>query len=168
MSDTIELISRSVEDTLRIGRAIGAVLCAGDVVALVGELGSGKTHLVKGIALGLGVPDDKLVNSPTFVLVNEYLGRLPIYHVDAYRLSDASQLAAIGFDELCQSQAVVLVELADRVAEAIGPHALWIELGVSGPQSRAMRLRAESQAVAGRLGAAGLDRPSAAYDKSSP
>lgn len=138
---TIEIGSRSVEETDAIGRALGRVLQSGDVVALVGPLGSGKTHLVKGVAAGLGVRDTGMVNSPTFTLVNEYDGRLHVCHLDAYRLSDADALLALGVDEMIDGPNVVLIEWADRVRAAIAPQALWVELAVTGQTRRRITLR---------------------------
>jgi tRNA threonylcarbamoyladenosine biosynthesis protein TsaE len=157
-TSSIEIQSGSVAETLDIGREIGSVLAPGDVLGLVGHLGAGKTHLTKGIAAGLGVPDDRMVNSPTFVLVNEYAGRWPLYHLDAYRLKNAGQLEALGFAEMCDGAAVVLVEWADRVSEAMPPGALWIDMSITGETSRSLLLRSDNAAIASRLMSAGLDR----------
>ena len=105
----------SQEATQELGRKIGQVLDAGACIALVGTLGAGKTELVKGIAAGAGVPPEVPVNSPTFVIINEYPGRVYIYHVDAYRLRSPDELTAIGFAEMITSGGVVVVEWADRV-----------------------------------------------------
>jgi tRNA threonylcarbamoyladenosine biosynthesis protein TsaE len=115
--------SGDLNATHRVGRRLGAALEPGDVVALVGPLGSGKTTLVKGIAAGAGVSDLRQVNSPTFVIVNEYevarsRRELHIYHIDVYRLSGSEDLDAIGFDEMCRTGAVI-VEWADRVADLL-------------------------------------------------
>ena len=155
---SIELRSNSVPETFAIGRAVGACMAADDVVGLVGCLGAGKTHLTKGIACGLGVPDPRLVNSPTFVLVNEYEGRLHIFHVDAYRLSGVRELEAVGFDEICASGGVVLIEWADRIAEALERRTLWIELTVTGEAERGLSLRTDEPAVGQRMAGSGLDR----------
>ncbi|MBI4581164.1 MAG: tRNA (adenosine(37)-N6)-threonylcarbamoyltransferase complex ATPase subunit type 1 TsaE [Planctomycetes bacterium] len=122
----------SVEATRRVGRRLGSHLRVGDVVALVGPLGSGKTTLVKGVAAGAGVSDLRQVNSPTFVIVNEYdaAGRpdaLHIYHIDVYRLRGSDDLDAIGFDEMCRHGAVV-VEWADRVVDLLPDDRLTIEI----------------------------------------
>jgi tRNA threonylcarbamoyladenosine biosynthesis protein TsaE len=154
----IELISESVEDTLAIGRTLGEGLRAGDVVAMVGCLGAGKTHLTKGIARGLGVTDDRVVNSPTFVLINEYEGRLHVCHVDAYRLHGEAELEALGFEEMCTAGGVVLVEWADRVPTAFGPETLWIEINVSGDTQRRLTLRSDSASMPQRIAEMGLDR----------
>lgn len=145
------LHSSSPDDTIRLGRELAACLAPGDVLALTGPLGAGKTQLVKGIALGLGVPDSRLVNSPTFVLLNEYSGSFPIHHLDAYRLTRAVELDALGFEELCAGDAVVLIEWADRVPEAIPASALWIDLAVIGDNERRLTLRTASADLAARL-----------------
>ncbi|HVP13144.1 MAG TPA: tRNA (adenosine(37)-N6)-threonylcarbamoyltransferase complex ATPase subunit type 1 TsaE [Phycisphaerae bacterium] len=158
MNPHIEIHSTSVEETLEIGRILAAALSPGDVVGLVGGLGAGKTHLVKGIAAGLGVADERRVNSPTFVLVNEYDGKLHIFHVDAYRLSSIHEMEALGFEEMCLAGGVVFVEWADRVADAIGSGALWIDIEVTGDTQRRLTLRTTSVALAQRLAKTGLDR----------
>jgi len=129
VSDRFELLSRSPDQTLALGRVMGELLRPGDFVALKGALGTGKTHLVKGLALGLGVPDEEPVISPTFVLVREYVGRLKLYHLDAYRLGRASELAGLGLEEMReQPEVVVALEWADRVPEAVPPDALEVWL----------------------------------------
>lgn len=110
------------------GHRLGALLFPGAVVALVGPLGAGKTHLVRAIAEGLGVRNPAAVNSPTFVLIQEYPARLPIYHFDAYRLSGPREFAELGTDEYFTGEGVCLVEWADRVAEAMPAELLRIEI----------------------------------------
>lgn len=149
--------SRSVNETLAIGWAIGSGLAAGDVLGLVGPLGAGKTQLVKGIAAGLGAADLRKVTSPTFVLVNEYQGRLLLFHVDAYRLSGGRELEAIGFDELCCTEgAAVVVEWADRVADVLPERMLQVRIEVAGPTQRRLTFQASGGAGAGAL--ASVDR----------
>ena len=117
-----ERVTDSPDETMVLGRRIGAALRGGEVVALVGQLGSGKTHLVKGIAAGAGVSDCDEVNSPTFVLINQYEaadGSLDIYHIDAYRLETIADFEMLGFDDMCYGRSVVLIEWADKVAAAI-------------------------------------------------
>lgn len=132
MSDTLTIESENLEATDRIGRRLGAALACGQVIALIGPLGSGKTMLVKGMAGGAGVNDLRQVNSPTFVMVNEYDGYssgpdLRIFHIDAYRLSGSDDLEALGFDEMCVRGAVV-IEWADRVSELLPTDVLTIEI----------------------------------------
>ena len=114
-----EIISNSVEETIELGRRIGSQLKGGELFAICGPLGSGKTHLIKGIAIGAGAEDAHAVNSPTFVIVNEYPGRLHIYHIDAYRLNSISEFEMIGFDDFCRPDSVVLIEWADKIEAAL-------------------------------------------------
>ncbi len=113
---TFDFISNSVDDTIALGSKLGEQLKGGEIIGICGPLGSGKTHLIKGIAAGAGAKDRKEVNSPTFVIVNEYSGRVEIYHIDAYRLSSEAEFEMLGFDDFCYPQSVVLIEWADRVA----------------------------------------------------
>ena len=149
---TFTLTSQSVEQTQTLGRRLGAFLQPGDVVALVGQLGAGKTYFVKGIAAGLGVADDRQVNSPTFVLVNEYSGRVPVHHLDVYRLGEPEELTAIGFDEMCTSGGVVIVEWADRVREVMPERTVWVEIKVTGAEEREMAFLMNDAEVLGRIG----------------
>lgn len=107
--------SESVEQTEAIAAALAATLVGGDAIALHGDLGAGKTQFVRGLVRGLG-GDGRGVSSPTFVLLNVYgRARLPVYHLDAYRVHGREDLEAIGFDELLEQQGVVVVEWAQRV-----------------------------------------------------
>ncbi len=120
--ETIEIISDSSAETIQLGRRIGETLKGGEVIALIGPLGSGKTHLIKGIAAGTGTTDANRVNSPTFVIVNEYLstGAVPdVYHIDAYRIQSIAEFEMLGFDEFCRGDSVVVIEWADKVAAAL-------------------------------------------------
>ena len=124
------------------GRRLGSLLFPGAVVALSGPLGAGKTHLVRAIAEGLGVEDPRLVNSPTFVLIQEYDARLPIYHFDAYRLPSEAAFVDLGAAEYFQGQGVCLIEWADKVKDCLPAEHLWIELAITGPESRRFVIRA--------------------------
>lgn len=109
--------THSAEETRRIGRAIGEAAHAGLLLALIGPLGAGKTELAKGVAEGLGVTS--VVNSPTFVLMNEHLGRLRLFHIDAYRLDDPEGAVAAGLFDDRQAGGVAIVEWADRLGERL-------------------------------------------------
>lgn len=116
----LDFISHSPAQTIRLGQRLGEQLRKGDVVLLSGEFGAGKTHLTKGIGLGLG--SDDVVNSPSFVLINEYRagaarGRMPIYHVDLYRIETPAALAGIGLEEILDGDGVCVIEWAERAAE---------------------------------------------------
>jgi tRNA threonylcarbamoyladenosine biosynthesis protein TsaE len=118
------------------GRRLGSLLFPGAVVALIGPLGAGKTHLARAVAAGLGVPDPRVVTSPTFVLIQEYAGRLPVYHFDAYRLRGESDLSELGVHEYFEGDGVCLVEWADRAAGALPAKQLRVELAVVGETAR--------------------------------
>lgn len=108
-------VTNSVEETLWVAREFSKQLKAGDIVALSGDLGSGKTTFIKGLALGLGLADPDLVKSPTFVLMHCYPTRIPLYHFDLYRLNTAEELQAIGFEDfLYDATAISCVEWADK------------------------------------------------------
>lgn len=115
----LEIESESVERTIELGCRIGSQLKGGEVIAVCGELGSGKTHLIKGVAAGVGAAQSRAVTSATFVIVNEYYGRLEVYHIDAYRLNSVDEFEKIGFDDFCQPQSVVLIEWADKIESAL-------------------------------------------------
>jgi len=138
---TIELLSRSVEETMALGERIGRCLKGGEVFAISGPLGSGKTHLIKGIVVGCGCKDLDQVSSPTFVLVNEYPGRFQIYHIDAYRLNSIREFEMLGFEELLHPGAVVLIEWADKVAASLERiDCIQVHLEHVGPTQRHLRI----------------------------
>ncbi|MHC4158260.1 MAG: tRNA (adenosine(37)-N6)-threonylcarbamoyltransferase complex ATPase subunit type 1 TsaE [Planctomycetota bacterium] len=137
-----DLISNSPEETIEVGRKIGAQLKGGEVIAVCGVLGSGKTHLIKGIAAGAGAEQAREVTSPTFVIVNEYKGRLDVYHVDAYRLNSLEEFEMTGFDDYCYPQSVVVIEWADKIEQALaGTDYVRIELKHTGQTQRAIHIK---------------------------
>lgn len=108
----------SVEDTTKLGINLGKLLKSGNIVCLTGDLGTGKTHITKGIAKGLGIEDN--ITSPTFTIVNEYeTGRLKLNHFDVYRVSDPDEIYAIGFDDYIFSDAVSIIEWANYIEEIL-------------------------------------------------
>ena len=113
----MELIVTAVEETYKIGELLGALVNSGDIICLIGDLGTGKTHLTKGIAKGLGIEDH--ITSPTFTIVNEYTGRFKLNHFDVYRVNDPDEIEAIGFDEYIFSDAVSIIEWANYIEELI-------------------------------------------------
>jgi tRNA threonylcarbamoyladenosine biosynthesis protein TsaE len=134
--------SHSPQQTLRFGRQFGSQLKGGEVIALCGPLGSGKTHLIKGIVSSLDAHDAaNEVTSPTFVLVNEYSGRLDVFHIDAYRINSIAEFEQIGFDDYCYPGSVVLIEWADKIEKALaGINYIKIEMSHLGPTARAIRI----------------------------
>ncbi len=128
-------VTRSPEETRAWGRRLGASLKPGDVVALTGPLGAGKTTLTKGLAEGLECPDPDAVCSPTFAILQEVEGRHPICHVDAYRLPEDAP-DDIGLEDYLDAGWVVVVEWADRLAQFLPEHAIWVDLAHEGPAER--------------------------------
>ncbi len=137
----IEVHSSCLEETDRIGRVIGRSLHGGEILALFGPFGSGKTALVRGIAAGLGAPPND-VSSPTFVLIHEYRGRVPLVHVDLYRLESPSDLESTGLSEYLSSPAVTAIEWAVKGLSWLPGDRLEIELSHLAAGSRRIRLRA--------------------------
>lgn len=113
------VLSRSSEQTMSLGRILARQLLPGDILAFFGELGAGKTCLIKGICQGLGVPENEYITSPTFVIINRYKGRLPIYHFDFYRLSCVDEIIDLGYEEFFFGEGVCLVEWADRAEDLL-------------------------------------------------
>jgi tRNA threonylcarbamoyladenosine biosynthesis protein TsaE len=105
-------------DTQQAAAALGEVVQSGDVLALVGELGAGKTTFIQGLARGLGVPADAYVRSPTFTLIHEHQGRLPLYHIDLYRIDEPDEVENLGLDEYLEGDGVCAVEWFDKFTEA--------------------------------------------------
>lgn len=117
-------ISHSAEATVAHGYARAAALRRGDILALCGDLGAGKTHFVKGLAAGLGA--GAAVTSPTFTLIHEYLsGRLPLYHFDFYRLEDEDEVLKIGLDEYLDGDGVCVIEWGDKFPDLLPTHTQW-------------------------------------------
>ncbi len=131
--ETIELRLNNTDETLKLGEIIGKSLNPGSIIALVGDLGAGKTVLVKGIAKGLGIDEEP--NSPTFVIMNSYEGRLPLYHFDLYRLSDEEELLGIGYDEYFFGDGVAAVEWADRIKDIFPEHTINIDIKIPESES---------------------------------
>lgn len=123
----MEFIVNTVEDTMSIGKQIGKLASKGDIICLTGDLGTGKTHMSKGIAEGLEITEH--ITSPTFNIVNEYhSGRLTLYHFDVYRVSDPDEIYAIGFDEYIFGEGVSLIEWANYIEELIPNEYLYINI----------------------------------------
>lgn len=113
------LVSTSEQDTVALGRELGRLLLPGDFIGLIGDLGSGKTHFVRGVAEGDDVAADVCVTSPSYTLLNEYAGRVPLYHFDLYRLRGDADIVELGFDEYFYGDGACLVEWAERLAEEL-------------------------------------------------
>lgn len=126
----MRIVSNSPGRTRRIGEALGRLLNKGSVVALIGELGSGKTVLAQGLARGLDVDPDEYVSSPSFAIVNQYRGRVPIYHIDTYRLGSHLEMVSLGYEEYFEPDGVAIIEWADKVEELLPRTRLMVELKI--------------------------------------
>jgi len=141
-----EIVSENAGQTFAIGFAVGEKAGAGDIFALSGELGAGKTCFTGGLARGVGVGDHYTITSPTFTLVNEYPGRCPLYHLDVYRLNSVRDLDDLGYDEYLSGKGVIVIEWAEKIAKALPPDSVLIHftyvdenkriIRISGPQKR--------------------------------
>ena len=137
---TIDIISNSLEETHQIGRSLGSAIVARTLIALRGDLGSGKTAFVQGLAQGLDVPDHYYIVSPTFTLVNDYPGRLRLFHVDVYRLSGATDLNDLGLDEIMAEDGVVAIEWAEKLPDGLWGDHIVIDLIIVNDVSRQLRI----------------------------
>jgi tRNA threonylcarbamoyladenosine biosynthesis protein TsaE len=134
------LISNSPGETEALGRQVAIETCAGAVLALKGDLGSGKTSFVKGLVAGFGSHDD--VTSPTFTILHEYRGgRLPVYHFDLFRVENPQSIERLGVDEYFFSDGVSVIEWADRFPEFIPDQARWIEFEITSETQRTITLQ---------------------------
>jgi tRNA threonylcarbamoyladenosine biosynthesis protein TsaE len=146
----LKYLTNSGIETVRLGEKLGSGLSEGDIVALIGDLGSGKTWFAKGIALGLGVDPDTVITSPSFALVNEYRCRHLLYHIDLYRLENLSDVLSSGLEEYLHLGGVVVMEWADRWPEILPEHKLNVkfeiiddnrrDITMSGHHPRAMEI----------------------------
>ncbi len=131
--------SNSVEDTLRFGKEFAATLRPGDIVCLSGDLGAGKTHFVKGVAVFFGV-DQAEVSSPTFTLINEYQGEVPVYHFDFYRLENEQQALEIGAEEYLFGDGVSFIEWPERIEGLLPEDVIRIEIKHAGDSKRIIHI----------------------------
>ena len=148
----VSLVTRGPGTTRELGRRIGEQLRAGSVIALVGELGCGKTCFAKGICAGLGIPRRE-VNSPTFAFANEYRGRLPVLHLDLYRIDGVPAGLEVGvMDYLARAEkGAAIIEWADRVLPLLTDNRLLVEFDVLSPRKRRLRLAARGRRFARML-----------------
>ena len=134
-------ISKSVEETMEIGAKFAKGLKKGDCVALIGDLGAGKTVFTKGVAKGLGVKNARYVNSPTFVIIKEYEGRFPLYHFDLYRLDNHSGFDDMNYEEYFYGEGVTVIEWADKIRELL-PDRYWeVSLKATDEKQRYIKIK---------------------------
>jgi tRNA threonylcarbamoyladenosine biosynthesis protein TsaE len=139
----LDLVSHSPGETQKIGVSLGRLAQAGDVFLLTGKLGAGKTCLTQGIAWGLDIKDYTL--SPSFVIMRELYGRLPLYHIDLFRLERLAEIEELGLDDYLYGSGVCVVEWAEKGLELLPPEHLWIEINFLDDTQRSLHLEASGQ-----------------------
>lgn len=139
----VVVLTQSVTETLQLGKRMGRLLRSGEVVALTGELGSGKTHFIKGLAAGIGVERPDYITSPSFTLIHEYIGRIPFYHIDLFRLAAEEEAEELGLEDYLGRKGVTAVEWADRIPTLLPKELLWINLRYLGPSIRSIQIVGE-------------------------
>ncbi len=140
----MRVTTNSAQETIKLGKQIGGRLKAGDVLGLIGELGSGKTTLVKGIASGLGIREREEVSSPSFVLIKEYAGKIPLFHFDLYRLDEIKDIACLGAEEYLFDDGVCVIEWAEKM-KLLLPDYLQVNLIVKGKDKREIKFSAHNK-----------------------
>ncbi len=135
----IEFISTSPELTMQAGEKLVTAFSDGDLISLSGSLGAGKTCLIKGIAVGLGVAQND-VKSPSYTLVNEYFGTMPLFHFDLYRLKDSSELYGIGWDEYLMRDGIVVVEWGEKAEDQLPENRIQIDIEIVGETERKIKI----------------------------
>ena len=141
---------KNLQDTERLGIALGNIAVAGDCICLNGNLGAGKTTLTQSIAIGLKVPAKCYVTSPSFAMMHEYSGRIPLYHMDFYRLHNSSEIIDLGFEEYFYLDGLTVIEWAERAADILPEDRVTIEIWLNSDQTRTARIFSESDTFAKR------------------
>lgn len=132
--------TKSTSETIRIGRSIGKYLRPGDVVALVGELGIGKTQFIKGLASGVGIGRPTYISSPSFTLINEYPGRVPFYHLDLFRLEQEKEAEELGLEDYFQRRGIIAIEWADKIPSLLPKEMLLVHFTFTGTNTRTLKI----------------------------
>jgi tRNA threonylcarbamoyladenosine biosynthesis protein TsaE len=140
MKEELRITSRTPEETARLGRELGKRIGPGIVIALSGDLGSGKTCLIQGLAAGLGISEDRYITSPTFTLVNAYPGDPPFYHIDLYRLGVPVDIFDTGLYDLLSGEGVIAIEWAEKIRQDLPSERIEIRLEIGEGESRRMRI----------------------------
>ena len=128
LKHNIVLQTRSASETIRVGKTIGSRLLLGDVVALVGELGAGKTQFIKGLAAGVGIENSAYISSPSFTLIHEYPGKIPFYHIDLFRLGREQEAEELGLEDYFQGRGITAIEWADKIPSLLPEELLFISI----------------------------------------
>lgn len=133
--------TESPEETQNLGEKLGKGLQRGDVIALIGDLGTGKTCLTQGIARGVGLAPNEVVSSPSYILINEYNGMIPIYHIDLYRLETDAEIADLGLSEYIEGDGICIIEWAERMADGLPDTCIKINMTWEGENIRSIKMQ---------------------------
>jgi tRNA threonylcarbamoyladenosine biosynthesis protein TsaE len=147
----IVIQTRSASETVRMGKTLGIRLLPGDVVALVGELGAGKTQFVKGLAAGVGVGNATYVSSPSFTLIHEYPGETPFYHIDLFRLGEEKEAEALGLEVYFQGNGVTAIEWADKIPSLLPKEILFVSIAYRDKNIRTLEITGKGKHFEGLL-----------------
>ena len=137
--------TKNYEGTIEFGKRFGALLTKGSIVGFFGDLGSGKTTMIKGVTQGLGVKE--LVKSPSFVVVTEYQGRLPVYHIDLYRITKLNELTEIGFEQYLYGDGISLIEWAEKVENFLPASAIKVKIEIINQNQRQITITNFNQPI---------------------
>lgn len=137
--------TKSSAETIRIGKSIGSRLLPGDVVALVGELGAGKTQFIKGLAAGVGIGNPTYISSPSFTLINEYPGKIPFYHIDLFRLEREKEAEELGLEDYFQGGGITAIEWADKIPSLLPKEMLFIHIAYVGKNIRSIEINGKGK-----------------------
>ena len=140
MVKKVVLQTKSTLETIRVGKEIGSRLLPGDVLALVGELGAGKTQLIKGLAEGVGMESSAYISSPSFTLIHEYPGKIPFYHMDFFRLEREQEAEALGLEEYFQGTGITAIEWADKIPSLLPKELLFICIAIVDKNIRSLEI----------------------------
>ena len=140
--DVFDIITYKPEQTRALGLQLGEALKGGMVLALEGDLGCGKTVFVKGLAEGLKVPEDIYVTSPSYTLIHEYPGRLPLFHIDLYRIENAVDIDELGLFDIMDGKNVVAIEWAERIRDALPPGGMTLRFEILNDEVRKVSMKA--------------------------
>ena len=135
---TLSFTTKSAEESEALGQKIGRALQQGDILAMRGPLAAGKTTLTKGIARSLGIRDE--ITSPTFCLISEYAGKMPLYHMDVYRLDGAEDFINLGTDDMLYGEGVCVIEWSERIMSELPDTAITVDISVNGDGSRTVNI----------------------------
>lgn len=136
---TLQFTTKSAEETISLGKKIGSLLKPGDIIAMTGTLAAGKTTITKGIALALGVTET--ITSPTFCLISEYEGKMPLYHMDVYRLDGAEDFANLGADDMLYGSGVCIIEWSEKIQEEIPSKSIFLDIQTKNENERLITIK---------------------------